>query len=375
MSSFVVENAPLRELADRVAGSRRVVALVPSTDITLSQVELPVRQAAKALAAIPFSLEDQLADDIDDLHFSLGVRTADGYWPVAVVAHERMREWHALFVDCGLKVDAVVPDLLCLPIPEHGHAVVLVDGDEAIVRTGVGSGFVCMLDSLELCLDVIDPDRTLALRTMICRDTVLDPSTWTRPCEVLHGFDSPLAALLPAIKSSQPIDLLQNVYSPQQDWLRYVRPWRVAAALAALCVLLGLFYHAWSGYRLGRELTALDTANVERYQQVFPAETRIVDLSAQLQQQLSKLSGGSSGPAFFPLMQVLTETIGGVPGLETRTVQYRDGSMYVGFKGENLQTLEQLKAWFEQPRGATLEVQSANAGSDGVQIRIRLVPA
>jgi general secretion pathway protein L len=54
-------------LADAVtaASGRRLVVLVPAVDVLLTSVSLPVRGAAKILRALPFALEEQIAEDIE----------------------------------------------------------------------------------------------------------------------------------------------------------------------------------------------------------------------------------------------------------------------------------------------------------------------
>ncbi|WP_169577754.1 type II secretion system protein GspL [Sinimarinibacterium sp. CAU 1509] len=374
VASFVVEHAPLRALASQAA-HRRVVVLVPSADLRLTSASIPARQGAKALQAAPFFLEDQLADDIDDLHFALGARQADGVWPVAVVGRERMNAWQSLLSDSGLRADALIPDALSLSVPDAQHFSVLIDGSQVIVRTDASGGFVCQREDLELCLGIADPDKVRTLRLIVPRDQAFDPSTLSWPHELSHGFAEPLEALLQNLRGSQPINLLQGNYSIQQDWLRYAGPWRVAAGLAGIAFVLAAANHGVQAYRLGAELEAQDAANRQRYQQIFPAETRIVDLSAQLDQQLTRLNGGQSGPAFVSLMSVLAEAVDAVKGLTTQSVQFREGALYVSLSSDSLQALEKLKAWFETSRPARMEVQSANAGSEGVQIRIKLSPA
>lgn len=116
VASFPVDVAPLETVLLQSAG-RRVVVLVPSTDVRLSSIQLPARQAAKVLKAAPYLLEDQLADDVDTLYFAVGARQADGSWPVAVVARERIQQWLAVFAERGIRPDAMVPDLLALDVP------------------------------------------------------------------------------------------------------------------------------------------------------------------------------------------------------------------------------------------------------------------
>ncbi len=114
---------------------------------------------------------------------------------------------------------------------------------------------------------------------------------------------------------------------------------------------------------------------MQRYQQLFPAETRIVDLGAQVEQQFGLIRGNAAGGGLLPLLQVLADALTATPGLNAQAVQYREGALFVALVGNDLQQLEALRSWFGSKRAATLEVQSANSGSEGVQIRIKLTPA
>lgn len=374
VASFVVEQAPLETVLP-LAQNRRLVVLVPSADVRLTSVQLPARQTAKVLQAVPFALEDQLADDVETLHFALGTRQADGNWPVAVVARARMAQWLGFFTERGLRPDAMIPDVLALAVPYERHFSMLVDGDEIVVRTGLDGGFVCQREDLELCLQIADPERTHVLRAIVPRDQAFDPTTLPWSVEPLHGFSHPLEALLQGLREQQGIDLLQGEYSLRQDWLRLWRPWRLAAALAGAAIVLGATLHGVQAYRLGKELDALYDANRQRYAEAFPADARVVDLQAQLDRQFARLGGSGVGPAFLPLMNVTADAVAAVPGLTVQTLQYRESTLYVGLSAQSLQAVEQLKRWFESSRPARLEVQSANAGAEGVQIRIKLTPA
>ncbi|RLA25780.1 MAG: type II secretion system protein GspL, partial [Gammaproteobacteria bacterium] len=45
-------------------GSRQVIVLVPSAEVLSTTVDIPLK-GAKLIAALPFALEEYLADDID----------------------------------------------------------------------------------------------------------------------------------------------------------------------------------------------------------------------------------------------------------------------------------------------------------------------
>src|SRR3984885_1275477 len=63
------------ELAQPAAAGRHVCVLVPGTDVLLMEPELPAKAGTKLAQMVPYALEEQLAEDIDDLHFAIGRRT------------------------------------------------------------------------------------------------------------------------------------------------------------------------------------------------------------------------------------------------------------------------------------------------------------
>jgi len=88
-----VERAPLETLLGLTPG-RRVVAFVPGVDVRLAMAQVPARQEKRILQAVPYALEDQLAEDVDTLHFAIqfdarGRRESDPV-PVAITSRARM---------------------------------------------------------------------------------------------------------------------------------------------------------------------------------------------------------------------------------------------------------------------------------------------
>jgi len=91
-------------------GDRSVIVLIPATTALTTTANIPIKGGSRLLAALPFALEEQLADDIDDLHFAAGPRRASGLVPVAVVAHEQMSEWLARLDAAGLPAAKIIPE-------------------------------------------------------------------------------------------------------------------------------------------------------------------------------------------------------------------------------------------------------------------------
>ncbi|MHA6720822.1 type II secretion system protein GspL [Sphingomonas sp. RS6] len=135
-----------------LAGDRLIIidadgpatVVVPSERVRMLAVDLPLPSRAKRRAALPFAIEDRIADPLDSVHLALGTRIdpqdAPNRYLVGVVRRETMAEWVALAQAQGLGDAAMVPDALLLPRPGEGWAVAVRQG-RALVLAADGTGF------------------------------------------------------------------------------------------------------------------------------------------------------------------------------------------------------------------------------------------
>jgi general secretion pathway protein L len=131
-----------------LAGDRLIITvrdwpatiLVPTGQVRLLAVDLPLPSHARRVAALPFAIEDRIAEPVDSVHLALGEQIAPGRYLVGVVRHELMAGWIAQAEEAGIGHAAMVPDVLTLPRPAEGWAVAQSDG-RAAVRSADGTGF------------------------------------------------------------------------------------------------------------------------------------------------------------------------------------------------------------------------------------------
>ncbi|WP_033921389.1 type II secretion system protein GspL [Sphingomonas sp. 37zxx] len=122
-------------------GEGPATLLVPSEDVRLLAVDLPLPTRAKRIEALPFAIEEMIADSLDSVHLVLGAEIAPKRYLVGVVRHERMEIWAAIADEAGLGGAAIVPDSLALPQPDPGEWAVQLGDTRAVVRAGDGTGF------------------------------------------------------------------------------------------------------------------------------------------------------------------------------------------------------------------------------------------
>ena len=91
---------------------RRVLLLIPNRDVMLSTLTIPSANKKQLLRAVPFALEDSLAEDLDTLHFAIHKQSASNETDVAVINHQRIGLYTALLREYKITPYYVLPQLL-----------------------------------------------------------------------------------------------------------------------------------------------------------------------------------------------------------------------------------------------------------------------
>lgn len=347
----------------------RVEAYIPGQRALHTQVNLPMRQRAKLLQAIPYALEEQLADDVDDLHFAVGQRQADGSVPVIAIARDAMRDAIELFEDRDIEVEGLYVDTACVlgPLDDAGDALrVVVDGSRLIV-TQPGVPPVVLDTSMAELIS----EQAAAHDGDVVVITVGDstpPMGLPEPARQV----SDLLVLLGETPHTEQINLRQGDFAPAGQYDGWWRPWQAVAALAGVLFVLGVVWQVLDRNQLRSELIALQDANVAEFQALFPSEQRIVDIGAQLDQQLRRLRGDQADTGLLYLLDQTRQAFGADPKFQITEFQFRDGDLYLSLEGESTQAWEALQQRFEAQDGVAAEVQSANAAAQGLKVRLKL---
>ena len=354
----IVWHGPLTELAMQ-SGHSRLLLVVPGESVTLHSLPLPGRNRTTWARAVPYALEDALADDIETLHFAIGTVPEEGRLPVAVVAHAQLRAWLECCTQAGLNPVAVVPEPLLLPW-QPGDWSVALDGQRAVVRIGRWDGFATDRETLAFMLNqaLVEAGDARPQRLRV----------WGGPPPEQVGADPEwriephppeLLQWLAGHEPPTPLNLLQGPYRRQTHWSRRLRPWRAAAGLAGAWLILQGITQAYDYRRLGQELTVLQTGMVQVYKDAVPGATRIINPKAQLEARLRELApaGGGDG-GFLDLLYRSGQTLAAFPELTLRSLSYRDGQLDLAVVGGNPAVLDRLRQQLEQQPGLRAEVRA-----------------
>ena len=231
------------EQAAQLAVGRRVAVIVPSVDALATDCEAPAKGAAKLAQVVPFALEERVADEIENLHFALGERSAEtGRVSVVVVERSRIDAWLTELRTAGLQPQAIYSAATLLP-SMPGQLIALLEEDTITLRGPDGPPLVFPATSISDALDMAlgqftanveglepatpglllyaGPDEWQAHEAEI--DALRERFTGVKVQVLQHGS---LGLLAPAAAAGDAINLLQGslaVASPlQMTW----KAWR-----------------------------------------------------------------------------------------------------------------------------------------------------
>ncbi|HEX5788042.1 MAG TPA: type II secretion system protein GspL [Woeseiaceae bacterium] len=373
--------------AAAAAGGLPVIVLVPGTEVLTAFTAIPAK-GARLMAALPYALEDQLADDVDNLHFAPGKREDDGRLPVAIVARSRMQEWLAALAAAGVAPARVVPE-------NHGLARIpntlslLATADRVMFNDG---------GDLEFVIPGLSPAEALAT-TGVLDASADDPAAprhllaycdaavagdyerdWAILRQELDGVDvnllgeGPLPRLAVTVASGTGINLLQGQYGDRTRFAATFRPWRHAAMLVAALFVAGLVVKGVDYYRLNNERDALQAQFTSEYRRLRPNDEReIADPAATIDSLRRSRGAAAAGPqVFLPLLQSLAQAVAASEAVVVEAVSYRAGVVDVRLVAPDITTLDEVVQSIGSSGRFSASLQSADTVNDRVNSRVQI---
>ena len=386
---------PLHEAVSDIH-DRDVIVLVPSAEVLTTSVDIPVK-GAKLQAALPYALEEYLAEDIESLHFAAGTRRSSGRTPVSVVSHERMREWLAWLDEAGILPNSIIADSYGLArIP--GTISMLLAGDFVFINDG---------SDIELVMQGVSPGDALAAigaldddSAAADTDTEDEPPAASMPRHVLvycepgdderyqhdwiamrHELDSVDVKLLPdgvmprlavTVATGAGINLLQGQYAAKKEYSGLFKPWKTAAMLLLAFALVGLGAKAADYYLLTRQEAELRQMFNAEYQQMLPGAPDVDDPAAVVESLRRRIGNVDAPPVFLQTMEQLSRAVSQNQTAKIQAISFRAGVVDLRVSAPDVATLDGLQRAIAQNSQFQATIQSTDQDGETVSSRIQI---
>lgn len=357
----------LGALAQAGAG-RRVHLLVSGSAVLIARVAVPAQQRGRALAAIPWALEDRLAEDVGSLHFAVGERHDNGEWSVAVIAREVLDRWLDACATVGIEPASMGAEPLSLPAPAAGEWVALEEPGQITVRTAVDGAFACEPGMLGLVAAALE--KPARIRRLGAADVA-----WPPALAAVLAAPEPLEDALAAFTASPGIELLQGPYDRRERSARQLRRWRLPAVIAV--GVLAVF-----GARLALDYNALGAREAELherlqtiFQKTFPDVQQVRDPRARMAARLRLLRDhGDGGADFADLLAGAGGVLSGRSGARLSGLTWRGEKLEVEVGADDLQALDRVRRGLVDA-GLSAELRGADRREGGIDGRITVSEA
>lgn len=331
----------LAEAAEQLAG--KSLALVMPVEVVSSfLLELPNVKDRLLRKALPFVVEELLAEDVELFHLALGEQHDDGRHRVLAVRRDMLAHWLAQLRERGLLVEAIYVDADLLPR----------DGVQALLM----------------------PERGLIGGVGELR-MAFAPEYWPQlheqlPTAQVHEHEEQPYAWLAAGRVAA-VNLAQGEFEQREAhplWSlgRFVAVW------FGIWLVLQLGFNTFQGLYYAHQADELEQASVALYKELFPSDKRIINIRAQLAEHLR--AGTQSSQAFLALIDGAASALAVKEAQLTVTqADYSEtrGDLALQVRANDFAEVEQLRQRLSEA-GLAVQMGSANREDDGVSARVIL---
>ncbi len=349
------------------------LVLVPGELVLLTAVRIPARQLRQIKQALPYMVEELIADNIEEVHLAMpplaGAQLGEAI-PVAVVRHELLINWLDQLYQFGIQPDRLCPDVLALPWRSQGRAFFFT-GDAAagrlLYRDGLSSGLVLSRHQLSDLLPLLAAGTAPATISVSAGSELADalPALATAVEQAFgaevetRSYTESSGEVLAAAavrQADEMINLLQGGYRIRRDQ-EESRDWRRVAAVAGIGLLLYAAVAGGSAAWFSWQANQFEQRSFALYRELFPGERRVVSPRRQMTAQLS----GGGGGSLLPLLAQAAEPLATV---QLQELRYRRDSnrLQVQLQTPDLAALDQIK---QRLAGTGLSVAIDSAAEQG----------
>lgn len=360
------QNTIEQTLAQNALENVRMIGLIPADEALLCFAALPAKQTRYIRQALPFAVEEQLAQDVESMHLALGERSGDRGYRVAAIDHQKMAYWFQQYTDWAhVRLKAIYPDSALVPIEDENWAICL-DGNVALVTSNTGEWLRLQVSSLPLIshnlVTLPEDDLSEAKVTLYGATGDLERHSAIITELAASGFlalkqetleITPLALLAISYHQQRcdPINLCEGKYSAADRSQSVFKPWRPAIVIAGIWFIVQLGIEAGLGMQQQQQARQLEQQAMAQYHKLFPDDRRTHsgNVKRVVEGQLRQLGASGQDAGFLSLLKYAGQQYTLLPGKESITfnsINYSQarGELVVDLRADSFDKLNALRS-------------------------------
>ncbi len=333
---------------EQYAEQRKTYVLLNCADVLLKQVSIPAGGVRQFDSMLPYLIEDDVAQDVEALHFTVLAKQGDQAF-VAAVDKAWLKNQLEQLTLAGCQVVKVMPDALALPQID-GISAVEIAGYWLLKKSSyqalaVESDWLAMVaqsdwvkqDSQWLSLEAYSTLPELALAS---------EQHWqqVQPHLVMQ--------LLAEGALSSKINLLTGEFKPKSSLIKHLKVWR-NAAIAAGVLLVVLFAQYFVQAQQAEQQADVYRAESERIFRSVMAKSKIPTtsyLKREMDNEVKRLSNGVGEDSVLTWLVALPVAVKNVVSFEITALTFDSQRKEIKLeaRSKDFQAFEQARSQLEQ---------------------------
>lgn len=323
------------------------LVIVPTSMVSIQQLELPWLGERKAREAIPYALEELVAQPVSELHFVFDkAHYENGRYLIVVIDKQQLFNWTGLLDELDIDFDAVTIDWFALRAGE-----VVVAEHSVLINHNEFKG------SLSPHLSQSYLNRTLEPYQGFLFDDSSPDVHSDYLISMEGGFDLFVAKRL---VNAPVLNLCQGEFRHDTHRESSRRWYFASAALFGAWLLCIVGMNALQLSRLNTEQALLDQKIAEVYHAFFPSATLVISPRFRIEQALKNDAAGQQGDFWYLLGKLASSIDGDSKHVVIDGVHYQNQALMVNLTSTDFASLE---AFENRLKRAKLKVNQTQASS------------
>lgn len=370
---------------NELAASHPAVVLLNSQCLHINQLKLPTQNMQKMLKAVPYVIEEYIAEDIENFHFVISKNKNSDKTAVVGIDKATLQNVIQVFQQANIFIEKIIPDVLCMPADASNKQWACLNyHDDSYLQTDTLNGLLLSHNLLPYVITNMLQDEKLTTPEKIIFFYEQENSSAFNQLNIENediefinvAYNAhPLVVFCGHYKQALPLNLLQHEFKQKRKSSGYWHHWRLAASLAVVWMALHLGVTGFQYSKLTEE-NQKTSAEIEKiYKTTFPQSRKIVNPRVQMEQKLKELksNSGSNGNG---LLFLLSESFGTLShdkdNITLQSLTFRNNRMDIGLDSTNLQAIESLNKNLNNNKKIKSEIISSSSEKDKVKGNLRI---
>ncbi len=364
-ASLLSQLAEQLPAALKAALLHRVAIILPSEAVSLYLLDLPQVQKKHWLKAVPYALEEKLAEDVEQLHFSLGAIERDKTVKVSVISKHLLQHCLTQLAHYHFYPLYMVSEVALLPKADAIQQI-FREGEKAFIRLAPDSVVTLAQEQVAIALHKLMPPSEANILLSQQIEIVSLP-------DLCNEF-------IRQISDRSVLNVLQGHFKQRTQKTASISQlsWRSVAILLILALFIKFSLYAGEALYYGHQANALKEQSEALYRNYFPQTKKIHNVKRELKAKLRQANLGNNQTSFLVLLskvhQPLTDlTRQNAASLDIQSLDYdqAQGQLRIEVYLPDFPALDTLKKAVEQA-GLVMVIDAANQDKDRVKARIKL---